>query len=47
MAQVRQPIYNSAIGRWRVHEKSLQPLLAELGMQKVIDGSSETPQASD
>jgi tetratricopeptide (TPR) repeat protein len=47
MAQVRQPIYNSAIGRWRVHEKSLQPLLAELGMQKVIDGSSENPQASD
>ena len=29
-AQVRQPIYNSAVGRWRVHEEALQPLLAEL-----------------
>jgi tetratricopeptide (TPR) repeat protein len=28
--QVRQPIYNSAIGRWRVHEPFLGPLLAEL-----------------
>jgi tetratricopeptide (TPR) repeat protein len=35
-AQVRQPIYNSAVGRWRVHEKALGPLLAELG----IAGSS-------
>jgi len=31
-AQVRRPIYNSAVGRWRVHEKSLGPLLAELGL---------------
>ena len=30
--QVRQPIYNSAIGRWRVHEAFLGPLLAELGI---------------
>jgi tetratricopeptide (TPR) repeat protein len=30
-AQVRQPIYNTAIGRWRVHEPVLGPLLAELG----------------
>jgi tetratricopeptide (TPR) repeat protein len=29
--QVRQPIYNSSIGRWRAHEPSLGPLLAELG----------------
>ena len=29
--QVRQPIYNSSIGRWRVHETFLGPLLAELG----------------
>ncbi len=28
--QVRQPIYRSAIGRWRVYEPYLQPLLAEL-----------------
>ena len=29
-AQVRQPIYNSGVGRWRMHEEALQPLLAEL-----------------
>ena len=28
--QVRQPIYNTAIGRWRVYEPFLGPLLAEL-----------------
>ena len=30
-AQVRQPIYNNSVGRWRVHEEALRPLLAELG----------------
>ncbi len=29
--QVRQPIYKSAIGRWRVYEEFLGPLLTELG----------------
>jgi len=29
--QVRQPIYDSAIGRWRAYEPFLAPLLAELG----------------
>ena len=29
--QVRQPIYRSAVGRWRVYEEFLGPLLAELG----------------
>jgi tetratricopeptide (TPR) repeat protein len=29
--QVRQPIYQSAVGRWRVYEEFLGPLLAELG----------------
>jgi hypothetical protein len=28
--QVRQPIYRSAIGRWRVYEEFLGPLLTEL-----------------
>jgi tetratricopeptide (TPR) repeat protein len=28
--QVRQPIYRGAIGRWRVYEPFLEPLLAEL-----------------
>jgi hypothetical protein len=30
-SQVRQPIYNSAVGRWRVYEEFLGPLLAALG----------------
>jgi hypothetical protein len=29
-AQVRQPIYHSAIGRWRHYERQLKPLLDEL-----------------
>ena len=29
-AQVRKPIYQGAVGRWRVHEPYLGPLLAEL-----------------
>jgi hypothetical protein len=29
-AQVRQPIYNNAIGRWRVYEEHLGPLLSAL-----------------
>jgi tetratricopeptide (TPR) repeat protein len=29
--QVRQPIYKSAIGRWRVYEEFLEPLLTALG----------------
>ena len=33
--QVRQPIYKSAIGRWRVYEEFLDPLLAELGLPMV------------
>ena len=34
-AQVRQPIYNSAVGRWRVHEEALRPLLASWVLQAV------------
>jgi hypothetical protein len=29
--QVRQPIYSSAVGRWRVYEEFLDPLLQGLG----------------
>jgi len=29
--QVRQPIYRTAIGRWRVYEEFLDPLLTGLG----------------
>jgi hypothetical protein len=28
--QVRQPIYSSAVGRWKVYEEFLGPLLKEL-----------------
>lgn len=31
--QVTQPIYNSAVGRWKVYEKHLNPLLEELDLQ--------------
>jgi hypothetical protein len=31
-AQVRQPIYSTAVGRWRVHREALRPLLAELNI---------------
>jgi tetratricopeptide (TPR) repeat protein len=30
-AQVRQPLYRSAVGRWRAYERHLGPLLAALG----------------
>lgn len=33
LAQVRQPIYASSVGRWRVYEEFLGPLLAELGVE--------------
>jgi hypothetical protein len=29
--QVRQPIYQSSVGRWRLHQDRLQPLLQALG----------------
>jgi tetratricopeptide (TPR) repeat protein len=35
--QVRRPIYNSAIGRWRVYERYLDPLLRELNAPRVSD----------
>jgi tetratricopeptide (TPR) repeat protein len=31
--QVRQPIYKSAVGRWRVYEEHLEPLLGALGKE--------------
>ena len=46
-AQVRQPIYNSAIGRWRVHEKALAPLLAELGIAGSGDRNCAFQQAAE
>jgi DNA-binding IclR family transcriptional regulator len=31
--QVRQPIYNSAVGRWKAYEQYLGPLLEALRMR--------------
>jgi hypothetical protein len=31
--QVRRPIYNNAVGRWRVYEEQIGPLLTALGVQ--------------
>jgi hypothetical protein len=31
--QVRRPIYNSAVGRWRVYEQQIGPLLTALGLK--------------
>jgi len=30
---VRRPIYNNAVGRWRVYEEQIGPLLTALGVQ--------------
>jgi hypothetical protein len=32
-AEMRHPIYNSAVGRWPFHRKALRPLLAELALR--------------
>jgi tetratricopeptide (TPR) repeat protein len=34
-AQVRQPIYNSAVGRWRAYKNDLGPLLDALGVSEL------------
>jgi tetratricopeptide (TPR) repeat protein len=35
--QVRQPVYKSAVGRWRPYQAFLAPLLHELGVASAID----------
>jgi tetratricopeptide (TPR) repeat protein len=42
--QVRQPIYKSAIGRWRVYEEHIEPLLSGLGVTSV-EALSEASEA--
>jgi tetratricopeptide (TPR) repeat protein len=42
--QVRQPIYKSAIGRWRVYEEHIEPLLKGLGITSV-EAISEASEA--
>jgi tetratricopeptide (TPR) repeat protein len=34
--QVRQPIYKTAIGRWRVYQNHLAPLLQALGIEETV-----------
>jgi tetratricopeptide (TPR) repeat protein len=36
-AQVRRPIYQSSIGRWRAYERHLAPLLAELPPDQMLE----------
>jgi tetratricopeptide (TPR) repeat protein len=36
VAQVRQPIYQSAVGKWRAYERHLAPLLKELTPDQVL-----------
>src|SRR4029077_2235692 len=31
--QVRRPLYSSAVGRWRVYEQQIGPLLTALGLK--------------
>jgi Tfp pilus assembly protein PilF len=42
--QVRQPIYKSAMGRWRVYEEHIEPLLNGLGVTSV-EAISEASEA--
>jgi tetratricopeptide (TPR) repeat protein len=39
VTQVRQPIYKSAVGRWRDYEEFLGPLLEALGLRPTPEGS--------
>jgi tetratricopeptide (TPR) repeat protein len=48
IAQVRQPIYNSSVGRWRPYGKQLRPLFDGLGVDPVGDSDlSAAPDKSD
>ena len=39
VAQVRQPIYQSSVGRWRAYREQLRPLLEELGIDPDSDAA--------
>jgi tetratricopeptide (TPR) repeat protein len=39
VAQVRQPIYQSSVGRWRPYREQLRPLLEELGIDPDSDAA--------
>jgi Sulfotransferase family len=42
VAQVRQPIYQSSVGRWRPYREQLRPLLEEMGIDPEIRVEPET-----
>jgi tetratricopeptide (TPR) repeat protein len=43
LAQVRQPIYRSSVGRWLPYREGLRPLLEELGIDPDVDWIQEPP----
>ena len=50
IAQVRQPIYNSSVGRWRAYRNHLRPLLDALGVDPKSDpaaAASASPVAAE
>ena len=47
-AQVRRPLYQSSVGRWRVHAERLRPLLEALGPDLQLDGTvNKSPSSAD
>jgi hypothetical protein len=47
LSQVRQPIYNTSVGRWRKYEEFMKPLIRELGpLVKEYEGFLENDTAS-
>jgi len=42
-AQVRRPLYDTSVGRWRAHQSSLQPLLQALDIDRPAQGSPRAP----
>src|SRR5208283_3036289 len=47
-AQVRRPLYQNSVGRWRVHAERLQPLLEALGPDLQLDGTvNKSPSSGD
>lgn len=50
VVQVRQPLYSSSVGRWRVYERHLGPLLEGLGRSSEVADADDAPghgEASD
>jgi hypothetical protein len=41
-AQVRQPIYKNAVGRWRVYQDEIKPLLEALQLYAQTNSARNT-----